>query len=107
MHTYIQLPYTGNFAVGHQYNDLRFDSDFIPKPFRDGEYLDEAVVPPYSAFCQGNIKSTELDPGSKTDGQKQVIFINYGRQEDYEDLFAKSDNKITKTSIQNDVVIAR
>ena len=107
MHTYVQLPYTGNFAVGYQYNDLRFDSDFIPQPFKDGEYLDEAVMPAYSAFSQGNIKSTDLDPGRIPEDYKQVIFINYGRQEDYEDLFSKSNNKITRANIKDDVVIAR
>jgi hypothetical protein len=81
----------------------------IPRTFRNGEHLDESKVPAYSAYSQSNAISTELNPGRLPENQHQVIFVNYGRLQDYEELISKSGGKITRLTLEATkyVVIAR
>ena len=56
-------------------------------------------MPAYSAFSQ---KTSSLEDQSN---QGDVIFMNYGRMEDYEDLLRQGDN--IQTMLKNDIIIAR
>ena len=56
-------------------------------------------MPAYSAFSQ---KTSTLEDQSN---QGDVIFMNYGRMEDYEDLLRQGDN--IQTMLKNDIIIAR
>ena len=67
-------------------------------------------MPEYSAYSQGNIiDPAKLDPGSELANQHPVLFINYGRLQDYEELFRNSAKKITRLTLEANkfVVIAR
>jgi len=57
------------------------------------------MMPAYSAFSQ---KTSSLEDQSN---QGDVIFMNYGRMEDYEDLLRQGDN--IQTMLKNDIIIAR
>ena len=57
------------------------------------------MMPAYSAFSQ---KTSTLEDQSN---QGDVIFMNYGRMEDYEDLLRQGDN--IQTMLKNDIIIAR
>ena len=57
------------------------------------------MMPAYSAFSQ---KTSTLEDQSN---QGDVIFMNYGRMEDYEDLLRQGES--IKTMLKNDIIIAR
>ena len=56
-------------------------------------------MPAYSAFSQ---KTSSLEDQSN---QGDVIFMNYGRMEDYEDLLRQGES--IQTMLKNDIIIAR
>ena len=56
-------------------------------------------MPAYSAFSQ---KTSTLEDQSN---QGDVIFMNYGRMEDYEDLLRQGES--IQTMLKNDIIIAR
>ena len=56
-------------------------------------------MPAYSAFSQ---KTSALEDQSN---QGDVIFMNYGRMEDYEDLLRQGES--IQTMLKNDIIIAR
>ena len=56
-------------------------------------------MPAYSAFSQ---KTSTLEDQSN---QGDVIFMNYGRMEDYEDLLRQGGN--IQETLKNDIIIAR
>ena len=56
-------------------------------------------MPAYSAFSQ---KTSSLEDQSN---QGDVIFMNYGRMEDYEDLLRQDAN--IQGMLKNDIIIAR
>ena len=57
------------------------------------------MMPAYSAFSQ---KTSSLEDQSN---QGDVIFMNYGRMEDYEDLLRQGES--IQTMLKNDIIIAR
>lgn len=57
------------------------------------------MMPAYSAFSQ---KTSTLEDQSN---QGDVIFMNYGRMEDYEDLLRQGES--IQTMLKNDIIIAR
>ena len=57
------------------------------------------MMPAYSAFSQ---KTSSLEDQSN---QGDVIFMNYGRMEDYEDLLRQGVN--IQETLKNDIIIAR
>ena len=56
-------------------------------------------MPAYSAFSQ---KTSTLEDQSN---QGDVIFMNYGRMEDYEDMLRQGES--IQTMLKNDIIIAR
>ena len=92
----------GNFGnTLNAHLDATFDFEkLVPKPFRDGVYLEPGTVPPFSAYSQNNIQIEEPI-------KRDVIYMNYGRLEDYEDLLLENTGKLTKQSLENDIVIVR
>ena len=56
-------------------------------------------MPAYSAFSQ---KTSTLEDQSN---QGDVIFMNYGRIEDYEELLRQGES--IQTMLKNDIIIAR
>ena len=61
--------------------------------------MNEEMMPAYSAFSQ---KTSTLEDQSN---QGDVIFMNYGRMEDYEDLLRQGES--IQTMLKNDIIIAR
>ena len=57
------------------------------------------MMPAYSAFSQ---KTSTLEDQSN---QGDVIFMNYGRMEDYEDMLRQGES--IQTMLKNDIIIAR
>ena len=56
-------------------------------------------MPAYSAFSQ---KTSTLEDQSN---QGDVIFMNYGRMEDYEEMLRQGES--IQTMLKNDIIIAR
>ena len=108
MYRYISS--AGNFAVGTGFNEIRLDRDLIiPDTFRNGKHLDESEALAYSAYSKANTELNKFDTGKDPENQHRVIFINYGRLQDYEELFRNSAEKITKQTLKTEkfVLIAR
>ena len=57
------------------------------------------MMPAYSAFSQ----KTSILEGQSNQGD--VVFMNYGRMEDYEDLLRQGVN--IQETLKNDIIIAR
>ena len=86
----------------------------IPDPFPDGRYLDKNIAPAYCAYSPRNAKefsSTENQkfPGRNPDNQRHVMFMNYGRIEDYEALFSENKGKESeiRSALSGDIIIVR
>ena len=96
-----ELMYVCIVNVGYEFSHIRVD-DLIPRPFQNGMYLDERIVPAYSAYSQSNAHPEEQP-------KRDVIYMNYGRMEDYAALLDlnKGTGTLTKQSLENDVIIAR
>ena len=67
------------------------------------------MVPAYSAFSQRNIKPEDLEPGSKPENQQQVIYMNYGRLEDYEEFSYKNEKtqQQLEEKLKDKIIIVR
>ena len=82
----------------------------IPHPFPNKQSLkDNKIAPAFSAYSPRNVKESSSGPPPSRipDNQKHVMFLNYGRIEDYEDLFSENEGKDVKNALSGDVVIVR
>ena len=104
------ITHAGNFAEGNEFNYIRVEN-LIPTPFPNGQYLDENIAPAYSAYSPRNAKVFPFIPfpGRNSDNQKHVMFMNYGRIEDYEALFSENEGKESeiRSALSGDIVIVR
>ena len=84
--------------IGNFLNQIAFeDIETIPRPLAN--FINAEMMPAYSAFSQ---KTSKLEGQSN---QGDVVFMNYGRMEDYEDLLRQGGN--IQETLKNDIIIAR
>lgn len=76
--------------------------------------MKDTIAPSFSAYSPRNVKESwdgdiESLPGRNEDNQRGVMFLNYGRIEDYEALFNENEGKENeiKSALSGDVVIVR